>query len=179
MQEELRESVIRYRNLSIIDDLTGLYNTRYLYQTLQVQLEKHPKVPLSVIFIDIDKFKTVVDTYGHLNGSNTIAELAEFIMPQLPEDCYGVSYGGDEFVLVLPNHDRKKGWQFAEQIRQSIEQATFLSFCDLNIHVTISSGIATYPDDAPISRRIVRQCRPCLVCGKKTSGGITWSVFSR
>lgn len=166
VQEELRESVIRYRNLSIIDDLTGLYNTRYLYQTLQVQLEKHPKVPLSVIFIDIDKFKTVVDTYGHLNGSSTIAELAETIMPQLPQNCYGVSYGGDEFVLVLPNHDRKKGRQFAEQIRQSIEQATFLSFCDLNIHVTISSGIATYPDDAQSIEELLGNADHALFAAK-------------
>lgn len=166
VQEELRESVIRYRNLSIIDDLTGLYNTRYLYQTLQAWLEKQSKSPLSVIFIDIDSFKTVVDTYGHLNGSNTIAELAEIIMPQLPEDCYGVSYGGDEFVLVLPNHDRKKGWELAEQIRQSIEQVTFLSFCDLNIHVTISSGIATYPDDAQSLEELLGNADHALFAAK-------------
>lgn len=166
MQEELRESVIRYRNLSIIDDLTGLYNTRYLYQALQVQLEKHPKTSLSVIFIDIDKFKKVVDTYGHLNGSSTIAELAETIIPQLPEDCYGVSYGGDEFVLVLPNHDKIKGRKFAEKIRQSIEQATFLSFCDLNIHVTISSGIATYPDDADSIEELLGNADHALFASK-------------
>ncbi len=166
VQKELRESMIRYRNLSIIDDLTGLFNTRYLYQTLQVQLEKQPKSPLSVIFIDIDKFKTVVDTYGHLNGSSTIAELAEMILPQLPKDCFGVSYGGDEFVLVLPNHDRIKGRKFAEQIRQSIEKATFLSFCDLNIHVTISSGIATYPDDAQSIEELLGNADHALFAAK-------------
>lgn len=166
VQNELRESVIRYRNLSIIDDLTGFYNTRYLYQTLQVQLEKHPNIPLSVIFIDIDKFKTVVDTHGHLNGSSTIAELAEIIMPQLPEDCFGVSYGGDEFVLVLPKHNRTKGRKFAEQIRQSIEKATFLTFCDLNIHITISSGIATYPDDAQSIEELLGNADHALFAAK-------------
>jgi diguanylate cyclase (GGDEF)-like protein len=148
VQKELQASVIRYRNLSIIDDLTGFYNTRYLYQTLQVQLERKQNLPLSVVFIDIDSFKYVVDTHGHLNGSSTIAELAEVIMPLLPEGCYGVAYGGDEFVLVLPCHGRSEGGRLAEQIRLAIEQAKFLTFCDLDVHITISSGIATYPDDA-------------------------------
>lgn len=166
VQEELRESVIRYRNLSIIDDLTGLYNTRYLYQTLQEQLEDDTSAPLSVVFIDIDKFKAVVDTHGHLNGSSTIAELAEIIMQQLPEKCYGVCYGGDEFVLVLPNHDREKGRQFAEQIRKSIEQTSFLSFCDLHIHITISSGIATYPDDAQSMEELLGNADHALFAAK-------------
>lgn len=146
--QDLQASVARYRDLSILDDLTGFYNTRYLYQTLQEQLEKHANLPLSVVFIDIDNFKLVVDTYGHLNGSSTIAELAEIVMPLLPEGCYGVSYGGDEFVLVLAGHGREEGARVAEQIRLAIEQASFLSFCDLSVHITVSCGVATYPDDA-------------------------------
>ncbi len=148
VQQDLQASVIRFRDLSILDDLTGFYNTRYLYQTLQEQLEKQRNLPLSVIFIDIDNFKYVVDTYGHLNGSNTIAELAEIIMPLLPEGCYGVSYGGDEFVLVLAGHGRTEGAAVAEQIRRANEQATFLSFCELAIRITVSCGVATFPDDA-------------------------------
>ena len=147
-QQDLQASVSRYRDLSILDDLTGFYNTRYLYQTLQEQLEKQRNLPLSVVFIDIDNFKRVVDTYGHLNGSSTIAELAEIVIPLLPEGCYGVSYGGDEFVLVLAGHDRREGGRVAEQIRLAIEQASFLSFCDLTVHITVSCGVATYPDDA-------------------------------
>ena len=147
VQERLQESVVRYRNLSILDNLTGLYNTRYLYQSLHEQLEKHPDTPLSAIFIDIDSFKKVVDTHGHLNGSNTIAELAEIIMSLLPERCYGVSYGGDEFVLILPDHDRNDGRQLMERIRRVIEETRFLSFCDLNINITVSCGIATFPYD--------------------------------
>jgi diguanylate cyclase (GGDEF)-like protein len=147
-QQELQASVIRYRKLSVIDDLTGLFNTRYLYQTLQAQLDTHPRQPLSVIFIDIDNFKQVVDTHGHLNASNTIAELAEVIISLLPEECYGVSYGGDEFVVVLANHTREQGFQIARQIRLAIEKAQFLTFCDLAIKITVSCGVATFPDDA-------------------------------
>ena len=148
VQQDLQASVIRYRNLSILDDLTGFYNTRYLYQTLQEQLEKPHHLPLSVVFIDIDNFKKVVDTHGHLNGSSTIAELAEIVIPLLPEGCYGVSYGGDEFVLVLAGHGRTTGALLADRIRKAIEDSPFLTFCDLNIHITVSCGIATFPDDA-------------------------------
>lgn len=147
-QVKLREAMVRYRQLSIIDDLTGFYNTRHLYQSLQEQLERHPQTALTVVFIDIDNFKKVVDGYGHLHGSSTIAELAEVIMPLLPSGSYGVSYGGDEFVLVLVGLDRAAGPALAEKIRAAIAANRFLSYCDLNIHVTISSGTATYPDDA-------------------------------
>jgi diguanylate cyclase (GGDEF)-like protein len=148
VQQDLQASVIRFHDLSILDDLTGFYNTRYLYQTLQEQLEKLHNQSLSVVFMDIDNFKHVVDTYGHLNGSNTIAELAEIVTPLLPEGCYAVSYGGDEFVLVLAGHGRTEGVRVAEQIRRAIEQASFLSFCELAIRITVSCGVATFPDDA-------------------------------
>jgi diguanylate cyclase (GGDEF)-like protein len=147
-QQELQASMIRYQKLSVLDDLTGLFNTRYLYQTLQERLDNHQDQPLSVVFIDIDNFKHVVDTYGHLHASSTIAELAEVILPLLPEKCYGVSYGGDEFVVVLANHNRTEGFLFAEQLRATIEQTRFLTFCDHNIHITVSCGVATCPDDA-------------------------------
>ena len=146
--QALQASVIRYRELSVLDDLTGLFNTRYLYQTLQEQLDRHHLQSLSVVFIDIDNFKHVVDTHGHLNASNTIAELAEIIIPLLPEGCYGVSYGGDEFVVVLANHDSRQGFQVADQLRLAVAQNSFLTFCDLAIRITVSCGVATYPDDA-------------------------------
>ena len=89
-----------------------------------------------------------MDTYGHLNGSRTIAELADVIRSVLPAGCYGVSYGGDEFVIVLAGHDRKKGVLVAETIRRAVEQAEFLAIQDLSIHITVSCGVACFPDDA-------------------------------
>ena len=147
-QQKLKESEARYRELSIRDDLTNFYNTRYLYQTLQGQLDMHRNRQLSVIFIDIDDFKKVVDRYGHLNGSRTIAELADVVRSVLPDGCYGVSYGGDEFVIVLAGHDRSQGIQVAETIRRAIEQARFLATQDLAIQITVSCGVATFPGDA-------------------------------
>ncbi len=147
-QQELKASEARYRELSLRDDLTGFYNTRYLYQTLQGQLDMHRTRPLSVIFMDIDNFKYVVDTYGHLNGSRNLAELADVVRSVLPEGCYGVSYGGDEFVIVLAGYDHNQGMQVAERIRRAVEQTSFLSTMDLSIHITVSCGVATFPEDA-------------------------------
>jgi diguanylate cyclase (GGDEF)-like protein len=147
-QKALKASRARYRELSFLDDLTGLYNTRYLYQTLQTRLDKSPDRPVTVIFIDIDRFKHVVDTYGHLNGSRAIAELAGVIKPHLPKGSYGVSYGGDEFVLVIEDHEGEAGKMLAEQIRAAIAGHSFLNPQGLAIHITVSCGVASYPDDA-------------------------------
>jgi diguanylate cyclase (GGDEF)-like protein len=147
-QQKLKASEARYRELSLRDDLTGFYNTRYLYQTLQGQLDMHRTRPLSVVFMDIDNFKYVVDTYGHLNGSRTLAELADVVRSVLPEGCYGVSYGGDEFVIVLAGYDHNQGMQVAEGIRRAVEKASFLTTMDLSIHITVSCGVATFPEDA-------------------------------
>jgi diguanylate cyclase (GGDEF)-like protein len=147
-QQALKASRARYRELSFIDDLTGFHNTRYLYQTLQAHLDKHPDWPVTVIFMDIDKFKHVVDTHGHLNGSRAIAELAAVIKPMLPKGSYGISYGGDEFVVVLPRHDGATGGLLAEQIRAAIAANCFLTSQGLAVQITISCGVASYPDDA-------------------------------
>jgi len=89
----------------------------------------------------------VVDSFGHLNGSRTIAELADVVRSVLPEGCYGVSYGGDEFVVVLAGHDHNQGMKVAENIRRAIEQTRFLATLDLAIHITVSCGVATFPDN--------------------------------
>jgi len=147
-QHELKASRARYRELSYLDDLTGFHNTRYLYKTLQEHLDKHPDRPVTVAFIDIDTFKQVVDGHGHLNGSRAIAELAAVIKPLLPKGSYGVSYGGDEFVLVFVGHDRQAGGRLAERICAAIAQTRFLPLQNLFLHLTVSCGVASYPDDA-------------------------------
>jgi diguanylate cyclase (GGDEF)-like protein len=175
--QKLKESEARYRELSIHDDLTDFYNTRYLYQTLQGQLDMHRHRALSVIFMDIDNFKTVVDTYGHLNGSRTIAELADVVRAVLPDGAYGVSYGGDEFVIVLAGHDHDQGMQTAEAIRRAIEQAPFLATQDLAIHITVSCGVATFPADAQTLTGLLGCADQALFTSKK-QGKNTVTAFS-
>lgn len=147
-QQELKASRARYRKLAFLDDLTGLYNTRYLYQTLQRYLDKHPHRPVAASFLDIDSFKQVVDRHGHLNGSRAIAELAEVVKPLLPRGCYGVSYGGDEFVLVLSGSDAQAGSRLVRKICETIAASRFLTAYDLDIGLTVSCGVAAYPENA-------------------------------
>ncbi len=147
------ENMERYdhiKNLALRDDLTGLYNTRYLYQSLNKILEvsRESGSSFSLIFIDIDNFKKTVDAHGHLNGSLVIHEVAQIIKGTLHDPAFGVSYGGDEFVVVLPGFDRRQVQLKAEEIRKSLSQTTYLAKQGLDIRLTGSFGVATYPDDA-------------------------------
>ena len=147
------ENSRRYRELhemSIRDSLTGLYNQRYLYRSLEELVEKCDgnKECFSLVFMDIDNFKAVVDREGHLNGSRTLREVAQKIRGCLGDDAFAVAYGGDEFVVVLPNTDNVQAAGIARQIRESIKAATFLTSWDRNIRVTASLGVATFPDNA-------------------------------
>jgi diguanylate cyclase (GGDEF)-like protein len=147
------ENMRRYReshNLAIHDDLTGLYNTRYLYKVLSelAATAETMKDPFSIIFLDIDDFKQVVDTYGHLRGSQAIQEVAGTIRDCLTEPAFGVAYGGDEFVAVLQGFNKAQAIHKAEEIRTRMNHTAYLSNIGLNVKLRASFGIATYPDDA-------------------------------
>lgn len=146
------ENTRRYRKvreMAIRDSLTGLYNQRYLFQTLEnlVQKSNTEIGCFSLIFMDVDNFKTVVDAEGHLNGSRTLRELAQKIKGCLKKGSFAVAYGGDEFVAVLPDTDSSSAVKTAQKIREAIKTATFLTRWDRNIRVTVSLGVATFPDD--------------------------------
>ena len=150
VEEELRHSQEEYRQLSIHDSLTGLYNTRYLYDAMKV-LEadcRRQGTQFSLIFLDIDNFKHVVDTHGHLNGSQALAEVAQTIMNCLEEPAYGVAYGGDEFVVVLPQFNHAQALQKAQEIRSKMLMTRYLPAIPNGVHLKASFGVATYPEDA-------------------------------
>ncbi|WP_300460580.1 sensor domain-containing diguanylate cyclase [Desulfobacula sp.] len=147
------ENTRRYRkmrDMAIRDSLTGLYNQRYLYHSLEDLVQKFNagKGCFSLIFMDIDNFKTVVDTEGHLNGSRALREVAQKIRGGIGDDAFAVAYGGDEFVVVLPDTDNFHAVETARKIRESIKATTFLTRWDRNIRVTASFGVATFPDHA-------------------------------
>ncbi len=150
VQKALQKSKQKYKNLSIQDNLTGLYNTRHLYHDLDQLIKKSASSGrvFSLVFMDIDNFKQVVDTHGHLNASKALQEIATTIKKNLQPPAYGVAYGGDEFVLVLPGFDKQKALAMAETIRQRIKQTIYLQKVGLNVHVSSSLGVSTFPDDA-------------------------------
>ena len=149
-EEELKLSKEKYRYLSLHDNLTGLFNTRYLYRSLQELVDKGRRLgtTFSLIFFDIDNFKRVVDTHGHLNGSKALAEVAAVLESCLTEPSYGVAYGGDEFVAVLPGHDKAQALQEAQEIRARLLRTVFLSNVENGVRLQASFGVSTYPDDA-------------------------------
>ena len=149
LEKELRRDRKKFRSLAIHDNLTGLYNTRHLYKVLDDLIEENliTKKPFSLIFMDMDNFKHVVDTYGHLNGSQALKEVAITIKSCLRSPCFGVAYGGDEFVIVLPGFNKLQATEKAEQIRSQMKHTTYLTKAGHNVHLGASFGLATFPED--------------------------------
>jgi diguanylate cyclase (GGDEF)-like protein/PAS domain S-box-containing protein len=149
-EEALRASEQRYRDLAIRDNLTGLYNTRYLYRSLGDNLGACERSGgcLSVIFMDLDRFKHVVDSYGHLNGSRAVQEVAATIQASLEEPAYAVAYAGDEFIVVLPGFGQSEARAKAEEIRSRILETVYLRDQGFAVRLKASFGIATFPDHA-------------------------------
>jgi diguanylate cyclase (GGDEF)-like protein/PAS domain S-box-containing protein len=144
------ESERRFREQAMRDGLTGLYNQRYLYQSLDELIDraKREDTPISLVFIDLDHFKKVVDTYGHLNGSRAIREVARTINTCLEEPAYAVAYAGDEFVVVLPGWDQTQALQKAVEIHASVKRTTYHLNEGVEIQLQASLGVATFPQDA-------------------------------
>ena len=97
--------------------------------------------------MDLDNFKKVVDTHGHLNGSQAIREVAQTIKAAIVEPCFGVAYGGDEFVIVLPGFNKDEARQKADTIRNQMKQTRYLTEKGLSVHLNASFGLAAFPDD--------------------------------
>ena len=149
-EEALRASEQRFREQAMRDNLTGLFNRRYLYQSL-TDLIEHARVNgsvVSVIFMDLDRFKSVVDTHGHLNGSRTIREVGTTIQETLEKPAYAVAYAGDEFVVVLPDFDQAQAVKQAKKIQAWIRNHVFLRDQGFEVRIQSSFGVATFPDHA-------------------------------
>ena len=149
-EEALRESERRFRDQAFRDGLTGLYNQRYLYQALAEWIERAQTTdtPISIIFMDLDHFKKIVDTHGHLNGSRAIRKVAGTIGNCLEEPAFAVAYAGDEFVVVLPGVDQSRALKKASEIRASVKNTIYVLDQGIEVRLQASFGIATFPQHA-------------------------------
>jgi diguanylate cyclase (GGDEF)-like protein len=140
----------RTEQLTITDDLTKLFNSRYLnlYISREIKRCKRHGIPLSVIFLDLDGFKGVNDQYGHLAGSGTLAEVGSVLAEGVRESDILARYGGDEFVVVLPETPAAGALVIAERLRKAIEEHGFLQGQGLTARLSASFGISSYPDHA-------------------------------
>lgn len=144
--------------ISVTDDLTKLFNTRYLNRTLEIEVTRsnRHKTSLSLIFMDIDHFKVINDNYGHLVGSKLLVEVGQILIQSLRTIDIVARYGGDEFVMVLPQTAPGAALNIAERIRKAVEQYVFLKKDGYSLRMTASFGIASYPESAKSKEDLLR-----------------------
>lgn len=161
----------RVQRLTITDDLTSLYNFRYLRQYLGFEIKRSMRYEknLSLLFIDIDNFKHVNDTYGHLVGSATLCEVGQLFSKLVRDTDVIVRYGGDEFVIILPETPLDGAKSIAERLRQRVEKYLFKGGRDLQLHLTISIGISACPDHSMTAEGLLQKADAAMYVAKEES----------
>jgi len=168
---ENARSVEKIQELTITDDCTGLYNARHLYKTLEAEVYRSARFgyEFTVLFIDLDHFKQVNDTHGHLVGSKLLAEIGYLIKAQLRLIDYAFRYGGDEFVILLPQTPKDAALVVARRLRDTLRTTLFCQEEGLNLNVRASIGVATYPHDAKTPHDVIRQADEMMYLVKNTT----------
>ena len=142
--------------LSIHDSLTGIHNRRYLDVRLQEEAERARKFSLefSLLMIDIDFFKKVNDTYGHLVGDVVLRAVANILQSCIREIDFAARYGGEEFIIILQETNKKGALYVAERIRETVEKQAIKAF-DETVRVTVSIGVVVYPQHTSYKELLV------------------------
>src|SRR5881396_3708296 len=156
---ENARAVEKIQELTITDDCTGLYNARHLYKTLEAEVYRSQRFgyEFSVCFLDLDHFKQVNDVHGHLIGSKLLGDIGYRIKATLRLIDYAFRYGGDEFVILLPQTGKDAALVVARRLRDTLRTSTFCQEEGLNLNVRASMGVATFPHDAKTPHDIIRQ----------------------
>lgn len=165
------ESVINRRNQAIVqDDLTRVYNKRYIYERLPFEIAQSlaNKSPLTVIMADIDDFKKVNDTYGHVGGDYVLKGFAKILKKCIRKNIDWVArFGGDEFLIVLGETDLVHGHQIAERMRKKVATTT-VTYEGQQIHLTGSFGLFTLFDEEITSEKLIERADKQLYVSKES-----------
>ncbi len=166
----LKESERQFREQAFRDGLTGLYNQRYLYRALAKWIDHATDTgtKVSVIFMDMDHFKRIVDTHGHLNGSAAISKVAQSIDSCLSPPAFAVAYAGDEFVVVLPGMGMEQAVEKANEIRMAIKNSVYVLNDGVKVKLTASFGVAAFPDHAGNLNELIAAADHALFAIKET-----------
>ena len=163
----LKNENSKLHQLSIVDDLTGLYNRRYFAERLEEEISRADRYnyKLACLMIDIDYFKNINDQYGHLIGDIILKDLAEVIRSSIRVVDVAARFGGEEFVVLLPQTDLQGGLFTAEKIRSKTESHPFRSARDISL--TVSAGISCYEQNHPGALSLLDQADQALYEAKE------------
>lgn len=153
-----RQMEERLRELTITDDLTKLFNMRHFYFQVQLEVDRSVRYghALSLLFLDVDRFKVHNDSYGHLAGDRVLIELGEVIRDCLRKSDTAYRYGGDEFMVLLPETKASEALKVAERIRVRFVSANSYLLHDGSTHATVSVGVAESRQGEKLSEFIRR-----------------------
>jgi diguanylate cyclase (GGDEF)-like protein len=158
----------RLQRMSITDGLTGIANRRHFIERFRLEFLRSMRngYPISVLMIDIDHFKKVNDTYGHLVGDEILSATARTLAQQLREIDFLARFGGEEFVIFLPETGCDGAAKVAERIRGAVERSEYKAY-DEKLHVTVSVGTATYPQDGDDKDVLIERADAALYRAKQ------------
>ncbi len=147
LQRQLADANRKLQLLAITDELTSLHNVRYFNEQLTIEFKRADRynLPLSCIMMDVDFFKRINDECGHLKGDEVLKKIAQIIKDTIRSSDSAARYGGDEFVLLLPQTDGEQGYMLAERIKQNVEDYDFSDITGELPDLTVSLGICTLP----------------------------------
>jgi diguanylate cyclase (GGDEF)-like protein len=168
-------SVKLIHELTITDDCTGLFNARHLYTLLDEQIElaaTRPETRFSLLFVDLDHFKEVNDTHGHLIGSRLLAEVGGLMRRTLGPANSCFRYGGDEFVALLPDLEKQPAIDITKKLWEQLRKARFLTGQGLFLALAGSFGLATFPEDGASVPAIIRAADTMMYEAKTTRDNI-------
>jgi diguanylate cyclase (GGDEF)-like protein len=170
------KSVKLIHELTITDDCTGLFNARHLYTLLDEQLAisaANNSHQFSLLFVDLDRFKQVNDTHGHLIGSRLLSEVGGLMKRVLGPENACFRYGGDEFVALLPGLAKKPAIDATMQLWGGLRDTKFLSGAGLNLNLAGSFGLATFPEDGASVQAIIRAADTQMYAAKTTRDNVS------
>lgn len=164
------------KETAFIDSLTNLYNSKYLDIVLEKEMKRSDRLlmPLTVLFIDIDKFKQINDYNDHIVGSKVLVEFGKVLLKFVRDVDTVIRYGGDEYVIILVDADYDVAFKVAERIRQGIEHTPFLAEEGLDIRLTASIGVATYPIHARDKKELLKIADRAMYSAKDISRNVVY-----
>jgi len=166
---ELAEANTRLAQLAVTDGLTGLYNHRHLHERLSLEVERSQRsgLPLSLLMLDVDHFKQFNDTFGHPAGDEVLRQLARVLNDTRRANDVVARYGGEEFAVILVDTAKFTAAKVAERVRERVAAHDFSDAAQRAGKISVSVGVATFPDDGVDAEALVRSADTALYSAKR------------